>query len=85
MGFVFGFMLGALIGWMGSLALRTDTSQGILADIAVGAAGGVFLPLLLGTSATFDRLIAAALGAIVTLILMHGIRGYLGTRPQSDL
>ena len=85
MGLVFGFLAGALIGWIGSLVMRTDTSQGIWADIAAGAAGGVFLPLVLDTSSTFDRLIAAALGALLALTLTHGIRRYRGTRPQSDL
>ena len=79
MSFVFGFLLGAFIGWMGSLAMRTDTSEGIWTDIAIGAGSGLFLPLFLDTSSTFDRLLASALGAILTLTLMHGTRKYLGT------
>jgi uncharacterized membrane protein YeaQ/YmgE (transglycosylase-associated protein family) len=67
-------LLGALIGWVGSLVMRTQSSEGILVDIVVGAIGAGALAVLLGNRSTFDSLLAGYLGAIGGLALVYGIR-----------
>ena len=54
---------GAIIGWVGSLVMRTDTSAGIIGDIGVGAFSGVVAALALTSGYLLDALLAAALGA----------------------
>ena len=67
-------VVGALIGWIGSLAMRTDTSEGILMDISAGALGAIPMAALLGNEATFDSIIAGALGAMIALVLLKLVR-----------
>lgn len=78
--FIFWAMLvGALIGWITSLLMRTETSEGIIIDIAAGALGAIPLAALLGNDATFDSLIAGGLGALMAEALVHWVRSRLGT------
>lgn len=70
--------LGALIGWIGSLVMRTDTSEGILLDIAAGVLGAIPMAALLGNNSTFDSLIAGGLGAMIALALLKLVRSRLG-------
>jgi uncharacterized membrane protein YeaQ/YmgE (transglycosylase-associated protein family) len=72
--FVWCFLVGALIGWIASLLMRTATSKGILVDIGVGAAGGLLLPLALATSSMFDNFLASSLGAFLALTLLYILR-----------
>ena len=67
-------LVGALIGWIGSLAIRTDTSAGILMDISAGALGAIPMAALLGNQATFDSIVAGALGAMIALLLLKLVR-----------
>lgn len=67
-------LLGALIGWIGSLVMRTDSSEGIVVDIVVAAIGASALALLLGNRSTVDSLLAGYLGALGGLVLLRLIR-----------
>ena len=66
-------LLGGLVGWIGSLVMRTDTSEGIFLDIVAGAIGAVAAALLLAES-TFDSLMAGCLGSLSALTLLQAIR-----------
>ena len=73
--FIFYAMLfGALIGWIASVFMRTDTSDGILIDIAAGALGAIPMAALLGNDATFDSIIAGGLGAMIALVVLKLVR-----------
>ena len=73
--FIFAAMLiGALFGWLASIIMRTDTSEGILIDISAGTLGAIPLTALLGNDAIFDSLIAGGLGAVFALILLKLVR-----------
>lgn len=73
--FIFPAMLvGALIGWLASLIMRTDTPEGILIDIAAGTLGAIPLAALLGNDAIFDSLIAGGLGGVLALALLKLVR-----------
>lgn len=67
-------LLGALIGWVGSLVIRTQSSEGIMVDIVVGAIGAGALALLLGNRSTFDSFLTGYLGAIGGLVLIYVVR-----------
>ena len=73
--FIFYAMLfGALIGWIASVFMRTDRSEGILIDIAAGALGAIPMAALLGNDATFDSIIAGGLGAMIALVVLKLVR-----------
>jgi uncharacterized membrane protein YeaQ/YmgE (transglycosylase-associated protein family) len=67
-------ILGAFIGWAWSLLMRTDTSEGILIDIAVASLGALPMASLLGNNSTFDSLVAGGLGALCALGLLFLVR-----------
>ena len=75
---VWAMLLGALIGWIGSVVMRTDTSEGILLDITAGSLGAIPMAAMLGNNATFDSLIAGGLGAFIALALLKLVRTRLG-------
>lgn len=77
-------LLGALIGWIGSLVMRTNSSEGILVDIAVGAVGAAASAALLGNTSTFDSLMAGYLGSLGGLVLMHFIRKSLTRNARTE-
>lgn len=64
-------LLGAFIGWIGSLVMRSSTSERILIDIATGALGALVLAILLANSGTFDNLMAGYLGAAIAIAILH--------------
>lgn len=67
-------LVGALIGWLASLAMGTDTRTGILLDIAVGMLGAILGPLLFGSDYLFDILLAAALGGMLAVAVLRLVR-----------
>ena len=73
----FAMLCGALIGWIASLFMRTDTSEGIVIDIAAGVLGAIPMAALLGNDSTFDSLMAGGLGAMMALLLLNVVRGRL--------
>lgn len=63
-------VIGAFVGWIGSLVMRTNTSVSILVDIACGAVAAIGLALLLATDSTFDSIVAGYLGSVIGLVLL---------------
>ena len=77
-------ILGGIAGWIASLIMGTDASQGIFLNIVVGVVGsfiGGFLFNLLGTTGvegfSIWSLVVATIGAIVLLWIVQLVR-----RPQ---
>ena len=70
-------LFGTLIGWVASIVMKTDTSEGILLDIAAGFLGALPLASLLGNNSTFDSVLAGGLGAILALAILHLVRARL--------
>jgi uncharacterized membrane protein YeaQ/YmgE (transglycosylase-associated protein family) len=71
---LWAMLFGALIGWIASVIMRTDTSEGILMDIVAGVLGAIPMAALLGNQATFDSIIAGGLGALIALGLLTLVR-----------
>lgn len=86
--FIVWIVAGALIGWAASLILRTNSRQGLIADVLVGVAGAVMGGYLLspffnaGTINEGDFSVPALLvslgGAILLLMFTKLFRNVLG-------
>lgn len=87
--FIVWLIVGALIGWAASVIMKTNSRQGLIADIIVGIVGafltGIFLsPLFnIGTINEGDFSIPALLvslgGAIILLAIFKLFRNVTGS------
>ena len=80
--FIIWLLVGALIGWLASMVMRTDAQQGALLNIVVGIVGamlGGFLLPLLGFGGSninnndfsLSGLLVAFLGAVILLAIVN--------------
>jgi uncharacterized membrane protein YeaQ/YmgE (transglycosylase-associated protein family) len=76
-------IFGAIVGYVASRIMHTDSQQGLLLDIVVGVVGaflaGYFISPLLGVGTindaiTFPTLLVTLLGSVVLLWLYKQIR-----------
>jgi uncharacterized membrane protein YeaQ/YmgE (transglycosylase-associated protein family) len=81
MNFLLWIILGAIAGWLASLAMKTNRQQGTLLDIVVGIVGAViggFLFEALGrpgvTGFNLYSLLVAFVGAVVLLAIVKAVR-----------
>lgn len=76
MGIIAMLIVGAVAGWLGSVVMKTDSSQGTLVDIVLGIAGAVVGGIVMNffgqqgfTGFNFYSLLVATLGAILLIAL----------------
>jgi uncharacterized membrane protein YeaQ/YmgE (transglycosylase-associated protein family) len=84
MGVILWLIIGGVVGWLASLVMRRDASQGIILNIVVGIVGAVLgglllAPLLGGGSITsgdfsLPNLLISLLGAIILLAIVNLVR-----------
>jgi len=74
MGIVLWIVFGAFAGWIASVVMKTDSSQGIMTDVVMGVVGAVvggFLMGLVGQSGVTGfnvySLVVAVIGAVVVI------------------
>jgi len=74
-------VLGGIAGWIASLVMGTDASQGIVANVVVGIVGALIGGLLFNafgstgvTGFNLYSLLVATLGAVIGLWLMRMVR-----------
>jgi len=75
-------IVGAVAGWLASMVMGTNRSQGLLADIVVGIVGGVIGGFLLNalnvggavTGINLGSVVVAFIGAVVLLALLRVVR-----------
>lgn len=81
--FIIWIVMGAVIGWIASMIMRTNAQQGLLLDIVVGIVGallgGWLLSPLFGipsdlTTFNISSLLIALLGAIILLAIINLFR-----------
>ncbi len=82
--FIIWIILGALLGWIASMIMRTDSQQGPLLNIIVGIIGaflaGMFLSPLFGVSTinqnnfSIASLLVSLLGAVILLAIVNLFR-----------
>lgn len=75
-------VVGAIAGWLASLVMGTNRSQGLVEDIIVGVVGGVvggFVLTALGvggavTGINLTSVVVAFVGAIILIALLRAVR-----------
>ena len=74
MGIVLWIIFGGLAGWIASVIMKTDYSQGTLSDILLGIVGAVVGGFLMGlvgqsgvTGFNVNSMVVAVVGAIVVI------------------
>jgi uncharacterized membrane protein YeaQ/YmgE (transglycosylase-associated protein family) len=82
MGYVAWLVLGGLAGWIASMIMKTDASQGIILNIIIGIVGASLGGWLFGffggvgvTGLNFYSLGVSVVGAVVLIWLVQLIRG----------
>ncbi|HEY8609136.1 MAG TPA: GlsB/YeaQ/YmgE family stress response membrane protein [Noviherbaspirillum sp.] len=84
MNFIIWIVVGGILGWLASLVMRTDASQGMLLNIVVGIVGallgGWLLAPLFGTGTinqndfSISSLLVSFLGAVILLAIVNLVR-----------
>ena len=73
-------LVGAVVGWIGSLVMPTRTQQDILFDISAGAAGALGGLLLFGTpiggGGPLEQFFAAVVGSVLIVAAVGIARGW---------
>jgi uncharacterized membrane protein YeaQ/YmgE (transglycosylase-associated protein family) len=70
-------LVGALIGWLASMVMRTDAQQGALLNIVVGVVGALIGGFLLGgptintNALNVTALVVSFVGAVVLLAIVN--------------
>ena len=70
-------LVGALIGWLASMVMRTDAQQGALLNIVVGIVGAMIGGFLLGTptinsnALNLTALLMSFVGAVILLGIVN--------------
>lgn len=82
MSIILWIIFGGLVGWIASMIMNTDESQGILGNIITGIVGaflGGGLSTLFGgpgvTGFNLASIIVAIVGAVILLYLVKMVRG----------
>jgi uncharacterized membrane protein YeaQ/YmgE (transglycosylase-associated protein family) len=82
MGILAWIILGGIAGWLASLIMRTDASQGVFLNIVVGVVGafigGLAFSLLGGEGVTgfnLYSLLVALVGSVLLLWIVKAVRG----------
>jgi uncharacterized membrane protein YeaQ/YmgE (transglycosylase-associated protein family) len=71
-------VIGGVVGWLGSVVMKTNAQMGILANIIVGIVGSVLGHWLFGVLGivalgTLGRWIMAVVGAMVLIALLRAL------------
>lgn len=85
MSWIIAILVGALIGWLASLIMKTDEQQGALANIAIGIVGSllgkfIFVDLLdIGGASTAGDLslpgiLWGLVGAIILIAILKALK-----------
>ncbi len=77
-GIIIWLVVGGIIGWLASVAMRTDAQQGILLNIIVGVVGSyiggaLFAPFL--RMGAFGGYLTAFAGAVLLLGILNLVLG----------
>jgi uncharacterized membrane protein YeaQ/YmgE (transglycosylase-associated protein family) len=84
MNFIIWIVVGGILGWLASLVMKTDASQGIVLNVVVGIVGallgGWLLAPLFGTGTinqndfSISSLLVSFLGAVILLAIVNLLR-----------
>jgi uncharacterized membrane protein YeaQ/YmgE (transglycosylase-associated protein family) len=78
MGLIVWLVIGGVVGWLASIVMRTDASQGIFLNIVVGIVGAFIASLLFGAGInqgiTLTTFLTSLVGAIILLAIVNLVR-----------
>ena len=80
MGIIIWLIVGGIVGWLASLIMKRDASQGIFLNIVVGIVGALIAGWLLPRlgivvgGGTIGEIINAVIGAVILLLIIGLIR-----------
>jgi uncharacterized membrane protein YeaQ/YmgE (transglycosylase-associated protein family) len=80
MNFIIWLLIGALVGWLASMVMRTDAQQGAILNIVVGIVGAMIGGFLLGGPSINDSalnltaILVSFVGAVVLLAIVNLVR-----------
>ena len=71
-------IIGGIVGWLGSIIMKTNAQMGLVANVLVGIVGsllGYWLAGLMGidTSGGVLRFVVAVVGAIVLIVILRAL------------
>lgn len=75
-------IVGAIAGWLASIVMRTNRSQGLLEDIVIGIVGGILGGFILDalniggqvTGLNIGSIVVAFIGAVILIALLRMLR-----------
>lgn len=78
MGLLVLVVIGAVLGWLGTIVTRVENTRGILTSVAAGIAGSVVTGIIAGSGVLFGAISGTALlwatvGAVVLVALALGL------------
>lgn len=76
MNFLIYLIVGGIAGWLASIMMKRDGSQGIILNVVVGIIGGflggILLPMVgLAFGGTIGFLVTAFIGAVILLLIVN--------------
>ena len=79
MDFIIAIIVGGIVGWLGSLVMKTSGQMGIIANVIVGIVGsslGFWLAGLLGLGASgaIKRWVIAVVGAVILIAILKALK-----------
>lgn len=80
MNLIIWLLIGALVGWLASMVMRTDAQQGAILNIVVGIVGaliGGFLfggPTINSSALNLTAILISFVGAVVLLAIVNLVR-----------
>ena len=80
MNLIIWLLVGALVGWLASMVMRTDAQQGAILNIVVGIVGaliGGFLfggPTINSSALNLTAILISFVGAVVLLAIVNLVR-----------
>lgn len=84
MGWIIAILVGALVGWLASIVMKTDAQQGPIANILIGIVGATLARWLFGdvlgiggaTAGTLSisGILWGLIGAVVLIFILKAVR-----------
>ena len=78
MGLIVFLIVGGVVGWLASIVMRTDASQGIFLNVVVGIVGAFIASLIFGAGIddgiTVTTFLTSLVGAIILLAIVNLVR-----------
>ena len=80
MNLIIWLLIGALVGWLASMVMRTDAQQGAILNIVVGIVGaliGGFLfggPTINSSALNLTAILISFVGAVILLAIVNLVR-----------